>query len=71
MNHYVIPGCRRKLHTAATRRWLVVSVMDGRAKVEASTDDENQAASLLARYRREFAPRCTLMLLDQTGLGGS
>lgn len=58
-----------KLRTSATRRYLVVSVMDGRARVEASTDDEVAAVGLLARYRREFAPapRCTVELLDQTG----
>lgn len=59
------------LRTTATRRWLVVSVMDGRAKVEMSTDNENAAARKLAQYRREFSSRCTLHLLDQTGQGGS
>jgi len=60
-----------KLRTTATRRWLVVSVMDGRARVEWSTNDEADAATMLASYRREFAPRCELHLLDQAGLGGS
>ena len=60
-----------KLRTNAARRWLVVSVYDGRAKVEASTDDENAAAALIARYRREFGPGARLLLLDQTGRGGS
>lgn len=71
MNHYSLPGTRRKLHTAATRRWLVVSIYDGRPKVEASTDDESAAAALIARYRREFGPGGQLVLLDQAGLGGS
>ena len=71
MNHYVLPGTRRKLHTNAARRWLIVSVYDGRPKVEASTDDESAAARLIARYRREFGPGGTLHLLDQAGLGGS
>ena len=56
-----------RLRTSATRRFLIVAVMDGRARVEASTDDETTAASLLARYRREFASRCELHLIDQTG----
>lgn len=60
-------GDRVKLRTSATRRYLIVAVMDGRARVEASTDDQAQAAALLARYRREFHPDCRLELLDQTG----
>jgi len=70
MNTYRIPRARR-LRTNATRRWLIVSVFDGRPKVEASTDDENAAARLIAKYRREFGPGATLHLLDQAGLGGS
>lgn len=71
MNHYVLPGCRRKLHTGATRRFLIVSVYDGRPRVECSTDDEEAAARLIRTYRTEFGPGATLHLLDQTGLGGS
>jgi hypothetical protein len=65
MLHITLPGCRRKLHTSATRRFLVVSVYDGRPKVEASSDDEGSAARLIAKYRREFGPRTTLHLIDQ------
>lgn len=65
-NTYVLNG-GVKLHTYAARRFLIASVMDGRAHVEASTDDEDAAAKLVARYRREFAPapRCTIELIDQ------
>lgn len=59
-----------KLRTSATRRWLVVSIYEGRAKVEASTDDENAAAALIVRYRREFGPGGKLILIDQAGRGG-
>ncbi len=41
---YTLPGCRRKLRTSATRQYLIVSVLDGRPKVETSTDDEDAAA---------------------------
>ena len=68
---YTLPGCRRKLHTSATRRFLIVSTYDGRPKVEASTDDEDAAARLIERYRREFAPGSGIVLLDQSGRGGS
>jgi hypothetical protein len=71
MNHYVIPGCRRKLHTQATRRWLVVCVTDGRPRVEATSDDEERAAYLIRQYRHDFGPHSTFYLLDQTGMGGS
>lgn len=68
MNTYFFNG-NVKLRSSATRRFLVVSVMDGRAKVEASTNDEGAAASLVERYRRTFAPapRCVIHLIDQAG----
>lgn len=69
MNTYDM-GHGVKLRTSAQRRFLIVAVMDGRARVEASTDNENDAAILIQRYRRTFAPRCTLQLLDQSGQGG-
>lgn len=67
MTTYILDGVR--LRTSAKRRYLVVSVMDGRAKVETSTDDQTAAAELLRYYRANFcpAPRCRLHLLDQTG----
>lgn len=69
-------GHRVRLRTSATRRWLVVSICPAdaygpaRAKVEASTDDENAAAALCRRYRGEFGPGVRIELLDQTGRGG-
>lgn len=72
MTTYDIDPVRRvKLRTNATRRFLVVSVYDGRAKVEASTDNENAAGRLIATYRRDFGPGARLLLLDQSGRGGS
>ena len=70
MKSYTLPRATRKLRTSATRRYLVVSVYGGRPKVEASTDDENAAAKLIARYRRTFGPQGELFLLDQSGQGG-
>ena len=56
-----------KLRTSATRRFLVVSVMDGRAKVEASTDSAERAVEQIANLRDRLcpAPRCTLSIIDQ------
>ena len=71
MNTYTLPGCRRKLRTGATRRFLIVSVYEGRPRVECTTDDEDAAARLIRTYRTEFGPAATLHLLDQTGRGGS
>jgi hypothetical protein len=65
VKHIVIPGVRRKLHTNATRRYLVVSTYDGRPKVEASCPDELSAQRLLRRYRNEFGPGAQLLVIDQ------
>lgn len=56
-----------KLRTSATRRYLVVSIMDGRARVECSTDDEDAAMRLLRQTRANSCPppRCTIELIDQ------
>lgn len=70
MTTYTVAGCRKRLRTSATRRYLIVCVFDGRPKVEASTDDENAAARLLAEYRRTFGPGATLSIIDQSGQGG-
>lgn len=65
MTHYTLPGVRRKLHTTASRRYLVVSVFDGRPKVEWSTEMHEDAATMCASYRREFGPGATLLVFDQ------
>lgn len=67
MQSYTIPGCRRKLRTSAQRKYLVVSIYDGRPKVEYSTDDQAAAARKLAEYRTYFGPGGRLELIDQTG----
>lgn len=67
MNNITIPGVRRKLHTSATRRFLVVSVYDGRPKVETSSDDRVAARRLITRYAAEFGACTTLYLIDQEG----
>ena len=66
MNHYPIPGIRRKLHTNAARRYLVVSVYDGRPKVETSSDDALTAVRHAKRMRTDFGPGSALLVLDQT-----
>ena len=74
MTTYDIDPVRRiKLRTNATRRFLLVSVYDRRAKVETTTDDENIAGLLVARYRAQYpipAGRGYYLLLDQSGRGG-
>jgi hypothetical protein len=65
MKHYVIPGVRRKLHTNAERRYLVVSVYDGRPRVETSCMERRAAESHARDYRKEFGPGAQLLVIDQ------
>ena len=74
MTTYTIDPLRRiKLRTNGRRRFLLVSVYDGRARVEASTDSAERAVELIAQRRRDFpipAGRGRYELLDQAGRGG-
>lgn len=54
-----------KLRTSATRRYLVVAIAYGTARVEASTNDEEAAVALVKRYRREFPGPTVVELIDQ------
>jgi hypothetical protein len=69
MNKYEV-ALGVNLRTSSVRRFLVVSVTDRRAKVEASTNDDSAAQRLITKYRGEFGPGTRLMLIDQAGLGG-
>lgn len=62
---YKIDGVRRVLKTSASRRYLVVSVYDGRPKVEASFAEMTDAERKLKEYRTYFGVG-DLFIFDQT-----
>lgn len=64
MATYNLDG-RTKVKTKAVRRYLIVSEYKGYAKVETTTDDENDAARIMVRYRQEFPGPTKLHLIDQ------
>jgi hypothetical protein len=69
---YEMPQYGVTLRTNATRRFLIASVTDRRAKVECSTNDENAAQRLIDQTRAQMADqaRTKVYLIDQALRGG-